>query len=377
MRHRGWIVIAGLLALLVAGEAQGQARARIQKTAASPVSCTGAGAPDAACTGAGDVVVRWEIRDANNQGTVLTNGYELFQNASSGKNDHRTIRAILAMRLNEYLDQQSIVEPADATTAVSAQGANKLMAGPTSGSAMEPAFRNAVLADISALVLSTPRSETSFARRWFYLVDSGAGLNGFGADVQTVTGTGSDIAPVDSAPYARNVASASTTGSDFGIVGTQAWRHDRTAGERRNVYFKAVGTTQESASIRHWWGLTDQTLATMAGSDNPAGNHAALRFSSAAGANWSCVTKNGSTQNVVDSGTAFAGGTYYALEVIFDDSAPSVTFKINGASVCGSPVTASLPADGTNLRWCAPCGETTAAAAKNARLERLWVESLF
>ena len=120
MRHRGWMTAAarhgGLLAALLIGvEAQGQARARIRKTAASPVTCTGAGAPDALCTGSGDVVVRWEIYNAVFPATVYQSGGELFQNASSGKNDYQSIREILAKRLKDYLDGQSVVEPETAT----------------------------------------------------------------------------------------------------------------------------------------------------------------------------------------------------------------------------------------------------------------------
>ena len=181
------------------------------------------------------------------------------------------------------------------------------------------------------------------------------------------------------APYQDCPTSAATTGLDFGGGGTGInWRTDRTANQQRNVKMvvriRMADAGATMTNRRDWIGLTDQTAATMFAADDPAGNYAAFRFSTTTETTWKCVTKDNTTQNVVDSAVTVSAETQYALEIEFNDATPSVTFRINGSSVCSSPITTNLPADGTNLRWIIG-GETKANETKSIRVQGLMILS--
>lgn len=60
-----------------------------------------------------------------------------------------------------------------------------------------------------------------------------------------------------------------------------------------------------TASIRLFYGLSNQTAVTMLSSDNPAGNYFGLQYSSARGdANWQFIRKDGTTQGIFNTGIA-------------------------------------------------------------------------
>lgn len=106
--------------------------------------------------------------------------------------------------------------------------------------------------------------------------------------------------------------------------------------------------------IRAFVGFTDQTLATMNGSDNPAGNYVGMQFSSARGdTNWQFVYKDGTTQTVVDSGTP-PGTDPKAIRIRVLNSAPEIEWTIlsytGQASVAPATVTTGLPAGTTQVR---------------------------
>lgn len=265
------------------------------------------------------------------------------------------------------------VTPSDFGT----QNANTRLAGPTSGSAATPTFRTDVWADLQFLALPNPRGDVSGAliRHFFWIGPSGTGttLSFFGRDANTNTGTVSNIAPTATEEPAANWATGTTSGNDAGSNGNLVWRWDNTANQRRNLYYRTRLAVQESTSVRSFWGLSDQSLATMVSADNPAGNYFGLQFSTARGdTNWQCICKDNTTQNVTDSTVAFSAGTYLTLELIGDNSVPNVTVKINGSTVC--TLTTNLPTNGTNLRHVSG-GETITTAARNFRAQYIHVST--
>jgi hypothetical protein len=193
-------------------------------------------------------------------------------------------------------------------------------------------------------------------------------------DQSTAAGTNSQVSAADTVTAACNSASGATSGNDNGWSGNTVWRWDNDSGQRRNNYFYAQFALQEVTLVRFFAGLTNQTLTTMAGADNPAGNYVGLQFSTPRGdSTFQCVTKDNTTQNVVNSGVTATAGQYYKLEIIVDNSVPNVRFYIDGTAVCSSPITANLPTNNTNMRMVVG-GETATAGARNLRAALIYLE---
>jgi hypothetical protein len=162
-----------------------------------------------------------------------------------------------------------------------------------------------------------------------------------GGDIATVVGTGSASAATTTNSPAVNYATNNAVNSDSGISGNLNYNSSANAGLQANV--RLVST----ASTRNWIGFTNQTLATMNGGSNPVGNYAAFRYDTSVSGEttWKCVTKNGTTQLVNDSGIT-VGTTFIKMDILIN--ATSVVFKINGSVVCTN--TSSLPTGSTMMR---------------------------
>ena len=96
----------------------------------------------------------------------------------------------------------------------------------------------------------------------------------------------------------------------------------------------------------------------MGASSNPAGNYACFRYVAGTDTNIQCITKDGTTQTVTDSGvpptTGFLGATALMLfEIQMNDATPNVLFYINGALV--ATIIAHLPTSATAMNWQATC----------------------
>lgn len=201
-------------------------------------------------------------------------------------------------------------------------------------------------------------------RRLTYVIYPGSGTAmDIAGDIATVTGTATAIAPDASDPTMMNLVSAAVSGNEAGLNGNVNYR----SAASRRLLLQTYAKLQETSNVRAWICLTDQTLATQAGSDNPAGNYACFRYSTpASDANWKAVTKDGTTQNVADTGVAIStSGT--RLEIEFDDTNSKINFRINGT--LKNTLTANLPG-AANLRYVV-VDETQEAVAKNIRLA--WV----
>lgn len=98
---------------------------------------------------------------------------------------------------------------------------------------------------------------------------------------------------------------------------------------------------------RFWVGLTSNSGTVQMASDNPAGNYAAFRGN--AGSNFQCITKDGTTQTVVDSGVAYTTALLYKFAINCDSVNNQVLFYINGALV--ATITTHLPTSATAMKW--------------------------
>lgn len=153
------------------------------------------------------------------------------------------------------------------------------------------------------------------------------------------------------------ISQAATTVTGYGIGTFQnsvsspnGWAGNTIYNVGRNISFFWQGFSTRLTTQRFWVGMTDQTLATMGVSDNPAGNYAAFRYSSTGSDTvWQCITKDNTTQTIVSSGVAPVLNTTQTLAIVFNDSIPNVVFYINGAVV--ATITTHLPTSGTNLRY--------------------------
>ena len=172
-----------------------------------------------------------------------------------------------------------------------------------------------------------------------------------------------------------NAASVSAAfGSYFGAyTGTQA---NTTAGFLSPAQYY-VGHSLSMTSFQTWYnantadagnfwtGFTDRTLAVQVASANPAGNYACFRFIEGTDTTIKCVTKDGTTQTVTDSGVTPAAGFWnltagHLFQIVSNDGVPNVQFYIDGALVATN--TSHLPTSGTATSWI--CGQTTLASAQ-------------
>jgi hypothetical protein len=123
--------------------------------------------------------------------------------------------------------------------------------------------------------------------------------------------------------------------------------------------------------VRVWIGLTDQSITTMLGSDNPVGNQVGFRFStSAADTTVKCITKDGTTQNVQASATPDMTAVH-TYELTEDAAAGRWHFFIDGNEVCGNGLTANLPTLNTNLRYVAAQQNLTASVRN---IDIAWIQ---
>lgn len=102
---------------------------------------------------------------------------------------------------------------------------------------------------------------------------------------------------------------------------------------------------------RHWVGLCESGGPDTAfgGSDNPAQNYIAFRFSTGAGdTNYQAICHDGSSATIVDTG--IPGDTSsHRFAIVCDDTGASVKFYIDGNLV--ATITTHIPGAGTAFLW--------------------------
>lgn len=157
----------------------------------------------------------------------------------------------------------------------------------------------------------------------------------------TATGTAASATGGTDSLFSSTYASAGTTNSVAGLSGTYAQYQGQFMLRQRSVV-----ALFSIAAIRSFFGFSNQTGATAVGSDDPAGHYAGFQFSTNRGdTNWQCVTKDGTTQKVTNSGVP-ASTAAFQFEIYLTPT--KAEFRINGL-VVATHLT-NLPDSTNNIR---------------------------
>jgi hypothetical protein len=128
--------------------------------------------------------------------------------------------------------------------------------------------------------------------------------------------------------------------------------------------------TGASTGSRNFIGFTDQTLATMVGADNPAGNYCGFFRCSVNGglehSSWRFVTKDGTTQNLADTGVTFTATNIYELSIFVPPASSAVYWSIRnvtaGTAVVSGSTSTNVPSALSVLRSGMQVGTVDAVA---------------
>lgn len=181
-------------------------------------------------------------------------------------------------------------------------------------------------------------------RRTALMVNNGANatLVGYGDTASLIIGGQAILGTVDAVSgqglwlVSQAIALASN-----GCSGNKIWKMGRSPQAQTSLYLTNV------ASTIFCFGWSDQTTAVML-TNNPAGNYAVFRYSTTASdTKFQCITKDGATQTVTDSGVTVTVNTLYVMEVACQDWLGQVLFRINGVNVATNK--ANRPTAGTLL----------------------------
>lgn len=178
--------------------------------------------------------------------------------------------------------------------------------------------------------------------------------------------------------FMANFATAATALDNAGTsTNIASFLRGSTNGANGFFYYARIGVVNNT-NVRLFSGLSNQTIGTMTDSDNPSGHYAGFQFSNNRGdTNWQFVTKDNSTQNVVDTGMAANTSTVYDTYVYCTPQCDSLTWRIvditNDTRTEGT-VSSDLPGATTAMRGIVGVGATTTTAV-NIRMQRMYIES--
>lgn len=204
----------------------------------------------------------------------------------------------------------------------------------------------------------------------------------FGTDCATVANGTATRTITNTEQYGTmmNIATGTTTGNDTGIQSaTGQWFRGSQVGSNGFFFASRVGTP-DNTSLRTYVGLASQTYTNHIGSDNPTGSFAGFQYSTTRGdTGWRFTTKDGSTQNLINTGIPYSAGKVYDLYFFcppYPDN-DTIHWRIDnltdGTTAEGS-TTANLPAGATAMRFILGI-ETRGGGTKSLRWNRIYVES--
>lgn len=189
--------------------------------------------------------------------------------------------------------------------------------------------------------------------------------------IVAASGTLGAFGPQNSPRQANALIKASgVSGTNYGFAGSPNYRGDH------NFAALLIGDLQDGSIVsqRTWAGLTDQTLATMLGSANPAGNYAAFRFDTGASDTvYQCITKDGTTQTITSSGVTPVSGPALRFAIVYDNANSKVRFYINSVLVATNST--HLPTNTANMSFVF-CGLASAGTG-SLTLEKVSVQQDF
>ena len=133
-----------------------------------------------------------------------------------------------------------------------------------------------------------------------------------------------------------------------------------------------------STGARVWIGMTSQTSGTMVQSDNPTGNYAGFSYNTNRNdVNWQFITKDNSTQNIIDTGVPLVTGKAYDFYVYTPPNGTTIYWRVdnlNDGVMQEGSTTNNLPINTTYLRGSAGISTLT-TTARNIRVNKIYVEA--
>lgn len=205
----------------------------------------------------------------------------------------------------------------------------------------------------------------------------GTTVNGIGTTVTNDT-TVSHPAADQVFGYMTNFATAATLNDTAGTSSVNTTFFRGSVGVANGFFFSARVGVVDTTSIRVFTGLANQTIATMVTADNPAGHYAGFQFSTNRGdTTWQLVTKDNTTQNVVNTNVAFTANNVYQLSFNCTSTCTTISWQIDnlttGTRTTGS-TSSNLPGGSTALRLVHGVSTLT-TVAKNYRMQTVYTES--
>ncbi len=197
-------------------------------------------------------------------------------------------------------------------------------------------------------------------------------------------GTVSTIAFTEALGLQTNLASAATTSALAGMQGNnfEFCRGTAATNKKYNGFFfhavvyypdASYNNTGASTGARTIVGMTDQVISTALASDNPAGHRATFSWMNVNGSrtdtNWQFSFKDGTTENLVDTGMAWTVQNLYEMWIYCPGAGSTIFWRIDnctaGTTFEGSSST-NLPSTNSLLK---PAVEllTVDATARNIR----------
>ncbi len=213
-------------------------------------------------------------------------------------------------------------------------------------------------------------------------VQSGTVSNYFGTN-RAVAGTGVSAAFDEDYGYMAGYSTGTTVNTSAGISNSVN-QFARGSKVGANGFFTNVRGALKDASysggVRIAVGMTNQTIANSVAAQNPTGSRAAFSFDTGRGdVNWMFSTKDGTTENLVDTGMPFSAATAYDW-YIYTPAYPNngtmywrIDNMTTGATQEGS-TTANLPAGSVAMRMVVAI-RNLSATAQTISYQRIYVES--
>jgi hypothetical protein len=203
-------------------------------------------------------------------------------------------------------------------------------------------------------------------------------LNSFGEGV-TASATLSQPTPTEAMPFATNFATSTTSGNESGFIGFSAPYFRGSAVGGNGFFFSARVMSGSTANARLFLGVTEQTsLINAMASDNIANDDSVqFQFSTVRGdTNWQFATKDGTTQNLTNTGLAMSYSKVYEMYFYCKPQCTTIYWKIinktDNTSAQGSTST-NLPTTTQAMRKFIGV-ETQTTQAKQLRMQYMYTE---
>ena len=203
----------------------------------------------------------------------------------------------------------------------------------------------------------------------------------------TLSATGG--ATTEAQGFMGNILTAATAGSAAGVSNgvNQYYTGSIANGANGFFYFARISLpevianyTSATSGCRLFFGLSDQTLATMVAADNPVGNYAGIGFSGVrdTGGAFQFLTKNNTTQTVQPTGVTLASSKTYDIYIYVSSQGTTLNWRIDNLTDGTAPVegsqTLTLPTNSTALKSMIDIAPI-AGTARNLRFQRIYVET--